>query len=263
MGTRPQGEDRGVSNRDDIIRRARKLMRFNETNATREDVANATAILQRMVEKHQLSIADLESEALNEGITVEKIHVGSNFTSWGRALSTAIGHSFDCEVVFSTIRDEHWRRVASFRIIGTESDVQCVVYLYDVLSRLLRKMGIEAAHTLGYYGGDLRGFLNSYIIGASVTIGERLRERREARAAENNDVRALVAVKDKSVERYIERAYPGIKADRAKITSSNRIGYIQGRMDGCGVPLTAGVSQDTSSLALEADRVNAGVGREG
>lgn len=234
---------------DEVIRKARKLMAFNADNATQAEVENATGILQRMLDKYQLSMADLDSGEVGEEVLEHEIDSQCKSSqSWMGALISVLATGFGCRAVATKRRTPKGYRVV-YRVIGHRSDTVMVDYLFGTLQVALRAMGRADGRKRGLEGNTLRAYVNSYVIGASRAIHKRLEQQRRQPAESAS--KALVLVKSSAVEDFYCKRFAGERLRTVRANYSSRSGLSDGYRAGERVSLARGVERKDAAPALE------------
>lgn len=251
----------GKVTREDVLRKAQSLQAMiDHPNSNENEVANATAILRRMMDKYQLQEHDLKRESVTDKL-VEMVHRPTQILNmWQRKLMAAVANGMDCEVFVRTYVGE---RENEFVLVGMDSDVEVVKYLYDVLASLLWGMGRRASreYSLAVTGQAKanKGFIIDYVNGASNAIHFRLKAEKDARRAEQEEAirqaaegdsgcTALVVLKEDAIARYMEQHYSNIKTKNRRVRRPNQYALRKGYEAGQEVPLTRGIPNKGKSV---------------
>jgi len=234
-----------------VINKIKRLMAFNPENATEQEVANATAAIQKLLLKHQLTLADIDNKDPGEDIFEDDVDAGvAILRTWHYALIQALVPNFDCTYFIWTYgygRQMKSGTVATsmkgyrvFRIIGHDSDVETVKWLFSYLSDTLFLMAKRQAKQRGITGGRVQQYANSFIQSASEVIGMRLVEQRkpvEELTIEESKCQVLVHVKKDKVERWKNDQYPNLTKSKIRYSNESAMGQVDGKKAGARVSL--------------------------
>ncbi len=231
---------------EEVMRKAHKLMAFKDGNANPNEVAIAAGQLKRLLRKYQLSIADIKHGDLGEDVIEEDVFTKrnrENRAEWfllitlcdSHQCTLLIGKSYSGKIVYS--------------VIGAKSDVVHVTWLYESLLKRFKESAKDSARAAGFHGHGITRFVNSFITGAAVAIGERLIPKEETEVS--SDSRALAVVKSGAITGFLEKKYPELKRAKPKEHNiSSGLGAKLGYREGMQVPLSRGVENKEQAAQL-------------
>jgi hypothetical protein len=126
-----------------IIDKINKLLALGQS-PNEHEAKLAIANAQKLLTKHNLSMKDILVK--EDGIDIMEKNVSLDSTrvaTWKSALLNALCFSNYCKLLIST----GYKREKSFKIVGTEVNVETVLmmydYLYDVVERVTKKSGTK------------------------------------------------------------------------------------------------------------------------
>lgn len=237
----------------DLIRRLTEMR--VDRGCTPAEAAAAAAHLARVLEKHQLSLFDVQKLTFAEDVVEEVRPVGGKVVPrWAHELAQAVSRPHDCEYFIRTAYDpQAGRRRSEAYFIGHRSDAAVAAYLYEVLSRTLLAMADREGRAQGRRHAGLIRFRSHYIIAAAWEVRQRIEaERRQARGEAALASRALVVVKEKAVEEYVRACHPKLKViDHAPVDYDTGA-IVAGGRAGREVELKKGIEQAEAARALPA-----------
>jgi hypothetical protein len=226
---------------EEILRRAEKLLRFNKNNATEHECANAAALLKRMMQKYQFTLADIGQGTSGEGMTERSLLLRRRVERWQIDFANALATPFDCRPMLQTSV-----RGKDIIIIGHESDVWAVERLWCRLVPALRRQGASVGRAAGRDGHLLAKFVRSYMTGAAGRIFKRLTDARaNADTPATADERAVVLVREREVGAWMERQYPDLTQYRHGRRQLDTLGLQAGRAAGERAHLGEEIAGDT------------------
>jgi hypothetical protein len=168
-----------MGNKEKIIDTITKLRNLATDNANPEEAANAAALMQDMLFKHNLTEFDLRDE-LGKTPEYEKEIIDLGVSSpqskqWKAYLMHILAMNNFCKLINNTNNAEVW-------LIGQEDNRMVVKYIYDYLSKDLIKMGKlaakEAKKDVSLYRFNSTLWKKSFFSGANNAINTRLREQK-------------------------------------------------------------------------------------
>ena len=224
-----------------IIGLIKKLQEMRvDRGCTPSEAAAAACRVQELLQQHQLSIFDVQSQTIEEDILTEDLHTGNRTSSWEGALAVAVSKPHDCQVIKTRKGKESY-----IRFIGYVSDIEVSKYLFVVLSKTLADMADKQGRELGIVHGELRIFKQSFIMAAANVIYNRLMAERNF-SSNDSTCRALVITKDREVKSYVDNNYKNLKQGKCH-ASLSKAGLVLGERAGKTVALNKGIKGDVES----------------
>jgi hypothetical protein len=235
------------------------------SGATPDEAAVAVAKAQAIMLRYNLELAQVQAASgQKSNYTEERVEMGKTIGGYLaplRHLYTALARANFCDVVIET------RQPTGF-VIGEPHNVAAVREMFARLSPELLNManaawsrewsGERLHRAKGYEGIALArkamSWKRAYLFGAVATINDRLkaeRERAKAEAAQGEQVRALVLVKDTELAEAMERMHPQAKPGK-RATVRDASAFEAGARDGHGVELGRRGKLAAGAVALEA-----------
>lgn len=222
-----------------IITRIQNLLKMTEENGcTENEAAVALQHAYRLMQKHNLEMADVETTSRHY-VTEEEADPGLDFgrpQAWAPPIASALARLYGL-VVISRGRP-YGRKSVVFIGEPTNAKTASVQFLWIIeQAKRLVKARWDAQPRRDGSGYTL--FENSYFVGFKegiiYQIALLIRER-EARTAGEDDKRmtAIVAVRNQEAEEYMKEQYPDLgKAAKARAPRAiNPSAYVSGATDG-------------------------------
>ncbi len=224
-----------------ILERIQKLQALaNDNGASESEVNQATAHIQRLLDKHNLSLEQIEPVKQSDiQFTTEK-NAKKKLMGWEFNLAHTLASNFYCKVL--TIGSD-------IQFIGTKSDIQITInlfrsvrVLFDAMAskrvteytrRMFTEFGItDTRHLQG--AQSLKTFRLSYLAGAVNGLAQKLREQR---ATSDQSITALVVRRDLVAKTAMHEKYPNIRSVAFGNASFNQDASTQGFIDGKNINL--------------------------
>ena len=226
------------------LRTIKKLLNLaNAPSATEGEAANAASRAQALMTKHQISSAALDFDEVRAELIKDwedPLDSSNRMPMWRTQLAMAISTVNSCKV---------YKSGADLKIIGEESDVQSVRYLFAFLTREISSLSRQ-------YSGNGRTWTNNWRLGCVDSLRERLKLAKAAAVkaaydeAQAGTGTALVVVDSalaviKEREKQVDRIGVdlGLRARSGGRSRGNREARDQGRRDGHSININGGNGQ--------------------
>jgi hypothetical protein len=229
--------------REEVISKIRKL--FELSNSPNEnEAALAAAKARELLSKHNLSMADLPTDKMDQAFTViqASAQAGKVLRHWVKGLLIHVARGFDCEHLIQ--RSHGTNPLLTF--IGTAADAEAALYTFEFLHRKLHQF-VELAlpqlrrENRGWPAASLR---YAYLEGAVVRIGEKFEERaRQIKDAERKVSTALIVVKERAIKDYMAERFADIYVEKSKKRTVSAGAFEKGYRDGDRLDLRPGMRE--------------------
>lgn len=178
-----------------IINRLQKVKNLMDRGVDGE-AENAARMLGKMLEKHRMSMADLElGDVYQDKIDRQQHHVAGNH-AWTRDLATAVFSYFDCRFAYVPGSDR------PDTVVGFTEDIECGLYLYDVAKRQIEE-SVSKARKEGEING--RFAINNYRVSMVWGFGIKLQELKREISSENQEYGLMVLDRKKQVNDWVNQ----------------------------------------------------------
>jgi hypothetical protein len=224
-------------NNTPIIEKIKKLLAL--ANSSNEfEAALAAAHAQRLLSKHNLGMADIETS--HKPDNADKIEMGAAKTlpKWVRHLSSGVCNAFDCQAIHNATKG-----MLSF--IGVGADAQVAAYTFTYLDRTVRNlcstyMKRHVSDTITGRNRERRR--QSYYLGAVSTITARLQEQKVCTPVTPG---ALVPLKEALIKQTIDEIGK-VRTMHSRRSYIHSDAYSKGQNDGRQVGIRQGVEHARS-----------------
>jgi len=169
---------------DTVLDKVRKLLRLAGNNPNPEEAASAAATAQRLIDAHNLSATVLELESGPRRPEADEpvqdfgtgdARLGESRDRGHEALASVLARANGCRLYYGWSGIRGRRRLA---LVGRASDAEAVRYLYAWVAGEMDRLTEVQGHGMG------RVWRTNFRLGIVDTISRKLRESREAMAAE-------------------------------------------------------------------------------
>lgn len=165
--------------RDNVLSKARKLLRLKERAGTQSEALAAARALAKLLDKHRIAVTELElsSGKTNEPFVANKqepLYAYRRVTPWRRELGFALCNHFGVAL---------WQRTTVYRdsepserslcMCGRASDIELVRAMYSWLTQEIECLAVAECSGMG------RGYSNSWKRGFAFGVNKQLESLRE------------------------------------------------------------------------------------
>jgi len=220
--------------RERIAERVRRLLALAKSSNEHEATAAAQKA-QELLHRHDLSMAEV-SMAEPPEVTKEG-HKLANGAGWRIALLGQVTRAYGCKMTYRPSSGGYCT------VVGRKHVIEVVLHVNEYLARTIERLADDAARGMSFWtAGDARTWKNSFRLGASYRVGQRLKEQRELLKQESAQSTALVVVNDAAVQRFYDNLYPpGTLSSGRSFQSNSRDGYRAGSAAGNSIALNDAV----------------------
>jgi hypothetical protein len=152
-----------MSDIDKVIDRVRKLLALAGNNTSSAEATVAAAMANKLIEEHRLSTADLEGkeDSFVEPIVEadDYVYQSGRINPWKANLVRVLTRFYGCAYWNDCTWEITGRQVSRYRLVGRQSDIQLVNFMYAWLSTECTRLSASEAKGRG------RVFVASYCEG--------------------------------------------------------------------------------------------------
>lgn len=229
-----------------LVEKIKKLFALSKGNTTEEEAASAIAKAQALMLQYNIEQEDLAASEVEDIIELD-VEISKRFNIPATSLASALGKAFMVRPLIVKTKTGYHK----IRFIGSITDVQTVKYIFDYVNNL------ADVKSKDYFENKVRYTKNSwtpssakkvksdyeygFISSVNANLKKITEEREKANPYEAQVTQALVVVKSKRVDDYVNQTQGKIGTDKRTI-SYNKNHFENGSIDGSKVGLYKGVS---------------------
>ncbi len=196
------------------------------------EAANAAGHLARLLEKHNLTVAELEAAGQEVAAIIEKrIPLSKGAPSgWRTHLALDLAETYFCQVMLGSAGPS--RRTSALFFVGRPDNVATLNAVYEFLVKQLCRMSRESRREHIEIWNEVvnaNQWQASFCAGAIYRIGERLEAERATRGSQ---VQALVLQRDREAREYVDENYPDLDEREVGANASHPDAIREGAMAG-------------------------------
>lgn len=218
-----------------------KAMTEEGAGCTAGEAENAAARLKAILDKHQLSIADVTNKELGEEvIRTEERRVGEymRIPTHIQAYAASIAAAYSCKLIVGGGRDGNFK----MSFVGLKSDATVVSFFFETTMQPVLAEARKQGKANGWSGHELKQYVEAFLPGVGAAIYKRLRP-------ETSGVAALVPLKKEKVEEWCKEELGRVKSK--PLATRRNSGTTDGYAYGSQMPLQRGIdTNNTNARAL-------------
>ena len=206
---------------ENIINKISKLLALSKS-VNENEGKNALMLAQKLLLKHNLSMADVEIKNYSSKVIEVKANNISLYSEWARALASIVAENFRCRLLIS-----HWRRYSRAIFVGYQHDEKKKKNVFDYTAKLVKRLSRKYVDEHRRLYSSTRRLKRSYINGFITGL-------KRGWEQQINEEYALVSLVPKEVNEEVDNKYEvigdiGEKAvDERLIHDAVKDGYNEG-----------------------------------
>lgn len=204
--------------RERVLELAAKFLNMTvERGASPTEAANAAAMLQSLLHRHQLSMVDItdaERKRTCPVTTEEFVSAWREIPDYAKILCRRICDAFEVTCIYGNTY-----KGMKQTFVGQEIDAAVAKYMYLRICDELLALAYKKGKGKGLGRTALTDYRASFICAAADEIGERLRQERAKDEKAEPKMGALIVIKQEMVKNHIAEMFPDLKYTTSKYTS--------------------------------------------
>jgi hypothetical protein len=223
-----------MSEFDNILKKLSDIRARAERGGTLAEAEVAAAMMNKLLLKHNLTLADVERYAEGTKRVVERDKIPSDTAMWKANLMWTVADAHMCKMVRHP--GHRYGRGAILEVFGHSHNLIVVretyLWLLDVINRLADEAHERALENWDYEAEESpRAWKNSFRTGATFGVSAAYRAMRAELKAEVGNAWALVPVLEAEVQQAMDLAYPKLSSG-GKLHIANKSAFSQGKQAG-------------------------------
>lgn len=220
--------------RERVLELAAKFLNMTEEKgASPTEAANAAAMLQSLLHRHQISMVDIteaERKRTCPVTTEEFVSAWKDIPDYASILCGQICQAFEVTCIYT-----QQRKGMKMTFVGQELDAAVAKYMYLRICDELLDMVARKGKLKGLTRSSLTDYRKAFICAAAMEIGERLKLERAKEEKAEPKMGALMVIKQEMVKDYISEMFPKLKNTPVRFSSG--YGSNDGREAGRNIDL--------------------------
>ena len=241
--------------KESVLKRIQKLLQMSTENGASENEAMLAADkAQKLLQEHNLSIADIKDDSQVEPMESEDVEVDRDL--WKGYIRNATAKLYFCSTYFTTKLDTHYKRVKVVTFVGRKSNRMVATEMCKYFINTVERLADEEFREVPGSRAAINKMAHAFKQGAASKLSSRLKKRYEEIAPEyipqgNPDgLPVLYKNEQMAITKWLENQ--GIKLRTAKSSMSirDRVAYSRGSEKGDGIGINTQINARTKSRML-------------
>ena len=241
--------------KESILKRIQKLLKMSTENGASENEAMLAADkAQKLLQEHNLSIADIKDDSQAEPIDSEDTEVDRDL--WKGYIRNATAKLYFCTTYTTMKLDTHYKRVKVITFVGRKSNRMVATEMCKYFINTVDRLAAEEFKEVPGNRAAINRMAHAFKQGAASKLSARLRERYEEIAPEyipqgNPDgLPVLYKNEQKAITTWLEQKGIRLRSAKSRMSIRDRVAYSRGSEKGDGIGINTQIHARTKSRML-------------
>jgi len=241
--------------KESILNRIQKLLKMSTENGASENEAMLAADkAQKLLQEHNLSIADIKDDSQAEPMDSEDVEVDRDL--WKGYIRNATAKLYFCTTYTTMKLDTHYKRVKVITFVGRKSNRMVATEMCKYFINTVDRLAAEEFKEVPGNRAAINRMAHAFKQGAASKLSARLRERYEEIAPEyipqgNPDgLPVLYKNEQKAITTWLEQKGIRLRSAKSRMSIRDRVAYSRGSEKGDGIGINTQINARTKSRML-------------
>jgi len=241
--------------KESILKRIQKLLKMSTENGASENEAMLAADkAQKLLQEHNLSIADIKDDSQAEPIDSEDTEVDRDL--WKGYIRNATAKLYFCTTYTTMKLDTHYKRVKVITFVGRKSNRMVATEMCKYFINTVDRLAAEEFKEVPGNRATINRMAHAFKQGAASKLSTRLRERYQEIAPEyipqgNPDgLPVLYKNEQKAITTWLEQKGIRLRSAKSRMSIRDRVAYSRGSEKGDGIGINTQINARTKSRML-------------
>ena len=164
--------------KESVLKRIQKLLQMSTENGASENEAMLAADkAQKLLQEHNLSIADIKDDSQVEPMESEDVEVDRDL--WKGYIRNATAKLYFCSTYFTTKLDTHYKRVKVVTFVGRKSNLMVATEMCKYFINTVERLADEEFREVPGSRAAINKMAHAFKQGAASKLSSRLKKRYE------------------------------------------------------------------------------------
>ena len=241
--------------KESVLKRIQKLLKMSTENGASENEAMLAADkAQKLLQEHNLSIADLKDEDQVEPMDSEDVEVDRDL--WKGYIRNATAKLYFCKTYTTMKLDTHYKRVKVITFVGRKSNRMVATEMCKYFINTVERLADEEFREVPGSRAAINKMAHAFKQGAASKLSSRLRKRYEEIAPEyipqgNPDgLPVLYKNEQMAITKWLEDQGIRLRSAKSSMNIRDRVAYSRGSEKGNGIGINTQINARTKSRML-------------
>jgi hypothetical protein len=241
--------------KESVLNRIQKLLKMSTENGASENEAMLAADkAQKLLQEHNLSIADIKDDSQAEPMESEDVEVDRDL--WKGYIRNATAKLYFCSTYSTMKLDTHYKRVKVITFVGRKSNRMVATEMCKYFINTVNRLADEEFREVPGSRASINKMAHAFKQGAASKLSSRLRKRYEEIAPEyipqgNPDgLPVLYKNEQMAITKWLEDQGIRLRSAKSSMSIRDRVAYSRGSEKGNGIGINTQINARTKSRML-------------
>ena len=241
--------------KESVLNRIQKLLKMSTENGASENEAMLAADkAQKLLQEHNLSIADIKDDSQAEPMDSEDVEVDRDL--WKGYIRNATAKLYFCSTYSTMKLDTHYKRVKVITFVGRKSNRMVATEMCKYFINTVNRLADEEFREVPGSRASINKMAHAFKQGAASKLSSRLRKRYEEIAPEyipqgNPDgLPVLYKNEQMAITKWLEDQGIRLRSAKSSMSIRDRVAYSRGSEKGNGIGINTQINARTKSRML-------------
>jgi hypothetical protein len=241
--------------KESVLKRIQKLLKMSTENGASENEAMLAADkAQKLLQEHNLSIADIKDDSQVEPMESEDVEVDRDL--WKGYIRNATAKLYFCSTYSTMKLDTHYKRVKVITFVGRKSNRMVATEMCKYFINTVERLADEEFREVPGSRAAINKMAHAFKQGAASKLSSRLKKRYEEIAPEyipqgNPDgLPVLYKNEQMAITKWLEDQGIRLRSAKSSMSIRDRVAYSRGSEKGNGIGINTQINARTKSRML-------------
>ena len=241
--------------KESVLNRIQKLLKMSTENGASENEAMLAADkAQKLLQEHNLSIADIKDDSQAEPMDSEDVEVDRDL--WKGYIRNATAKLYFCTTYTTMKLDKYYKKVKVITFVGRKSNRMVATEMCKYFINTVNRLADEEFREVPGSRASINKMAHAFKQGAASKLSSRLRKRYEEIAPEyipqgNPDgLPVLYKNEQMAITKWLEDQGIRLRSAKSSMSIRDRVAYSRGSEKGNGIGINTQINARTKSRML-------------
>ena len=241
--------------KESVLNRIQKLLKMSTENGASENEAMLAADkAQKLLQEHNLSIADIKDDSQAEPIDSEDTEVDRDL--WKGYIRNATAKLYFCTTYTTMKLDTHYKRVKVITFVGRKSNRMVATEMCKYFINTIDRLAAEEFREVPGSRASINKMAHAFKQGAASKLSSRLNDRYNEIVPEyipqgNPDgLPVLYKNEQMAITKWLEQKGINLRSASSRMSIRDRVAYSRGSEKGDGIGINTQINARTKSRML-------------
>ena len=241
--------------KESILKRIQKLLKLSvENGASENEAMQAADKAQKLLQEHNLSIADIKDEDQVEPMDSEDVEVDRDL--WKGYIRNSTAKLYFCKTYTTMKLDKHYKKVKVITFVGRKSNRMVATEMCKYFINTVERLAAEEFKAVAGNRASINKMSHAFKQGCASKLSRRLNDRYNEIAPEyipqgNPDgLPVLYKNEQMAITKWLEQKGIRLRSTKSSMSIRDRVAYSRGSEKGNGIGINTQINARTKSRML-------------